>query len=43
MLWDEVKGLRVEDEGTEARVLSLFRGGAGAWLETDSDRDREGG
>ena len=43
MLWDELSGLRLEDEGAEARGLNRFGGGPGTWPETDSDRDRGGG
>ena len=42
-LWDDLSGLRFEDEGAEASDLSRFVEGPGAWLETDSDRDREEG
>jgi hypothetical protein len=43
MLWGGLAGLWLEDAGTEMADLNRFRGGPWAWLETDSDRDREGG
>lgn len=42
MLWDEPNGFWLKNEEPEARDLNRFRGGRPwAWLETDSDRDRE--